>query len=351
MFLHKSWDQMENAGVTAIADIDETRFPAGINCYKDWREILTDSNVDIVSLATPPSSHAELGCAIMEAGKHLLIEKPLATTIEDAEKLVTTRDKTGAVAAVNFMLRFNPLIELLVSWGHNGTFGKLRRAVVENYAQDETLPLDHWFWNPEVSGGILVEHSVHFLDLVDSIACAEIEYVDGARRKRNEQQEDQVMANVVYKNGLIASHYHEFARPNIYEQTSIRLLFDFAQLDIEGWIPLNGKVTALVNRQTEPELKKLPGFTEVSRVPLDQSKEYSCGGNTARLENLVTGLFGLREEKLDVYANCLRSMVGDMILKIENPGHQLRSPLDAGLETVRTAIRAHKAAVEHEKSN
>ena len=95
----------------------------------------------------------------MEAGKHVLIEKPVATALSDAERLLEIRDRTKRVAAVDFMMRFTPLAEILARWTINKPFGDLRHATVENHAQDEFLPPDHWFWNSAQSGGILVEHA------------------------------------------------------------------------------------------------------------------------------------------------------------------------------------------------
>lgn len=83
----------------------------------------------------------------MEAGKHVIIEKPVATTSADADRLLEIRDRTGRVAAVDFMMRFTPIVEAIASWKHELPFGRLRRVVIENHAQDETISAGHWFWD------------------------------------------------------------------------------------------------------------------------------------------------------------------------------------------------------------
>ena len=97
---------------------------------------------------------------MMEAGKHVIIEKPVATTSADADRLVEIRDRIGRVAAVDFMMRCTPIVEAIASWKPKLPFGRLRRVVIENHAQDETIDADHWFWDASQSGGILVELAV-----------------------------------------------------------------------------------------------------------------------------------------------------------------------------------------------
>ena len=123
--------------------------------------------------------HAEIACSAMQNGKNVIIEKPLALTVEDAHKIISTRNETNANATVDYMMRFNPIIEVIAGWKEVRPFGKLNRIVIENYAQDEALPQDHWFWDKSLSGGILVEHGVHFFDLVNFISGRDVKEVQG----------------------------------------------------------------------------------------------------------------------------------------------------------------------------
>ncbi|GAG41312.1 unnamed protein product, partial [marine sediment metagenome] len=248
---------------TAAADTDPGRDPGPpVRFYHRWEELAADPDVEIVVIATPPFTHADMACEALSRGKHVLIEKPMATSLEDARRIMDLRDKTGRVAGIDYMLRFNPLVEALAAITHSGVLGELRRAIVENYAQDEILPQDHWFWDRELSGGILVEHGVHFFDLINGLTTATPQRVSGRTHSRNNSQEDQALAMVVYDNGLMATHYHAFSRPGFFEHTSIRLVYDLAQVDLQDWIPLAGQITALVNGTTAKALYGLPGFRE-----------------------------------------------------------------------------------------
>ncbi len=347
-FLLKAFSTLERAEVRCVADIDPGRRPdPPVRFTTSWNELVRDPEVDIVSVATPPSTHAEIAVAAMEAGKAVLIDKPLATTLEDAGRVIAARDRTGSPAAVNFMLRFDPLVEILEDWGRRGVFGRLRRADVENVAQDDSLPPDHWFWKREVSGGILVEHAVHFLDLVDHVAARRPVEVHGAHRMRNDSQEDQVLVTALYEGGLIATHYHEFSRPLPLETTSIRLVFDLAQVDLEGWIPLKGRIRALLSEEREPELRRLPGLKVHHRSLLSRKGgpvRLTSAGVPFEAHEMVEATFALPGAKSEVYQSCLRAMMDDLARARLESGHRVRVPLEDGLAALETALTASRDA-------
>ena len=358
-FLHNAWEKSPRLHISCVSDRDPRQVPSGdVRFYEDWRDLLRDPDVDIVSIATPPSFHADMACAAMEAGKHVLIEKPLALTTDEAKRIVETGDRTGVVSTLNFMQRFNPMIEALKTICDEGTLGRLRRVDVENHAQDETLPDSHWFWTPAVSGGILIEHAVHFIDMIHYMDPHEVVSVSGFVHKRDGLREDRVMANVLYDNGLMATHYHSFHLPGFFETTKINLVFDLAEIELEGWIPLKGRFRALVNGETKEKLTVLPGFniTELMKTDeiTDDSRPEGWGGgqgeNSRRLifsggigynvDELIKGVFGLKESKGEVYSRCLVGIMEDLLKKIENPRHNLRVTLEDGGKALSIAQQA-----------
>jgi predicted dehydrogenase len=299
----------------------------------------------------------------MKSGKHVLIEKPLATTIEDARRIMTVQKRTGRVAAIDFIQRFNPLVGELADMIRKKILGELRRVDVENYAQDEGLPREHWFWNKKISGGILIEHGVHFIDLVNCLTDQKPIQVTSSRFCRNDIQEDQVMANVVYNRGLMATFYNSFSRPGYLEYTSLHLVFDLGQISLEGWIPIKGKLKALVNSETKEFLKKLPGFTildslsvhkirDISRmegwgepeilIPASFKERIRSGGIEYEVEEMITAQIEVGKSKQTVYEDCVRLSLQNLISKIENPSNVLRSPLEAGLLSLEIACKADR---------
>jgi hypothetical protein len=247
--------------------------------------------------------------------------------------------------------------------GQNGCFGKLRHAVVNNYAQDAALPANHWFWNDELSGGIFIEHGVHFFDMINALSAQKYSQVYGCSHSRNESQRDQVAAMVLYNEGLIGSYYHSFSGPGFFEQTTIELAYDLAKVRIEGWMPMNGSIKALVNADTKEQLKTIPGWNliksesvndlgDVSRPagwgnspvtpePVANSMVF-CGGIGYQVDEMVSGTFEIQQTKGEVYGKCLQSILSDLIKKIENKDHVLTISLEDAFEGLKVAILASK---------
>ncbi len=404
-FLHQCWAGMEEVEVRAVADADselgtavatnargfvETNaaLAAGpawshrdrkreVTFYGDWRELLDNRDVDIISIATPPFTHADLACGAMRAGKHVLIEKPLATTRDDALRIRAVADETHRIAAVDYMLRFNPIVEAIQSWARDGAFGVLRRVVAENYAQDESLSRDHWFWDRAKSGGILVEHAVHFIDVVNGCTDAEPVFVDGLMLDRGDGRIDRMGLTAIYDDGLVTQQYHAFSRPGFFEETGMRFVFDLATVDVEGWIPLCGRATVLTNRDTVDALERMPGFNIHERTPLADIDDTSrpagwgaasdggateadeagvrrsrdlarrqiySGGVHYEVTEQIRAEFALPLSKSAAYADALRAMMADVVAAVRDPTHQVRADVREGLRSLDIALAATERA-------
>ncbi len=83
----------------------------GCSSFTDWRELL--GKVDAVSIATPTETHCEIACAFLDAGVHVLVEKPIALTLDEADKMIAAAEKSGAKLMVGQLERFNPAMVAL----------------------------------------------------------------------------------------------------------------------------------------------------------------------------------------------------------------------------------------------
>lgn len=343
-FLRQSWSSLEGVQIVAAASLHHA--PDDLRIYKHWDGLLMDKEIDLVAIATPPNLHAAIAGAMMEAGKHVLIEKPVATALADAKRLLEIRDLTGRIATVDFMMRFAPIAEILALWKDEQPFGRLWRAVIENHAQDETLPPDHWFWDAALSGGILVEHACHFFDLVNSFTDAHPVRVEGWSHRRSSGMQDRMLATVSYDDGLTTSQYHTFSRPDFFERTTIRLFFDLAEIRLEGWMPLSGRIYALTDAATEPALAMLPHFVAIERraVPgrTDDAlpRKITISGESFSVTDEFEGTFDIGLSKREAYANAACAMLTDVRRAIADPNHRLRVPLEFGVEALRLACEA-----------
>ncbi len=340
-FIHKAWNKMDNAHVVAVCDADPRRAPGGDAAfYTSDADLLADPTVDIVSVATPPNTHRDLGIAAMQAGKHVLIEKPLALSVDDAQQIKRAAEDTGRVASVNFVLRYNRIVEMLREIIRSEVLGKPRRCDLRNYAMQDTVPEGHWFWNPTVSGGILLEHGVHFFDLASW--ALDTKSVDtcsmGVERKPG--MEDRVFAAVRYENDVIGTYWHSFSRPRELETTTFHFAFDLGEIEVIGWIPLELCIWGWTDVRGMEKLRSLqPGLVQATRMDVTQahSSEFFY-----EVEYEVSTKIRLEEAKLEVYAENLRGIMGDLIQKIDDPAHQMRVTLDDAIEAVRVAEMATK---------
>lgn len=362
-FLHHSWKELDNAEVIAVADeIPDNRPKENILFYKNWQDLIKNRDVEIVSIATPPSTHAKIAVEAISFGKNLLIEKPLALNTEEGKSILEFVRTSKKTILVDFLLRYNPLIEKIREIYKEGFLGELRHVNVENYAQDQWLPPEHWFWDKKVSGGILVEHAVHFIDLVHYFTENDFTKVHGLTHKRNPLQEDTVFASVLYENGVIASHYHSFARPGFFEETTVKFTFDLAQVEVKGWIPLKGIIRCLVSSQGEKKLSQLPNFKVNSSTGIENLKDLSrpvgwsasqirgrkknvvSGGIEYKVKNLLQAEFDVGKPKSEVFADCVRGIVSDIISRIEDPRHKTRLTIQDGYKSLEIAELAARSA-------
>ena len=137
----------------------------GAQPWDDGFALIASGTVDLVSICTPPAFHAALAIAALEAGVGVFCEKPLATSVADAERVVDAAERTGTLIAVGFCHRFQPQIEqlrALITDGELGVIREFRNRFAGHLPNVERT----WFANPQVAGGgVLVDTSVHSVDL------------------------------------------------------------------------------------------------------------------------------------------------------------------------------------------
>jgi predicted dehydrogenase len=340
-FIHRAWDAMDNARVVAVCDSDPKRKPRGVRFYTQVTEMLADGDIDIVSIATPPNTHHDLAIRCLKAGKAALIEKPLALNKADCADIIRVSEATGIPATVNFVLRQNPIVLALIELARSEALGKLRRVDLRNYATLETVPRGHWFWEPDVSGRILLEHGVHFFDLARAVVGADTvkEWSMGVEREPG--MEDRVFAAVEYENGVVGTFWHSFTRPKELERTTMHFAFDLGEIDIIGWIPLELKAWGWTDEKGLAAIRSICPQTIATPRPhqLTQSSEFTYPVDYDFEATLV-----LDKPKLDIYADGVRAVMADLIQAIEDPNHRMTVTLEDGAAAVRTAARATRAA-------
>lgn len=151
----------------------------------DWREAITREDVDIVDICTPGFLHAEIAIAALEAGKHVLCEKPLAHDTAQAERMVAAAEQArsrGQVAALGFNYRRVPALTLarrLVEQGRLGTIRQVRAAYLQDWLVDESAPMT-WRLRAETAGsGALGDIASHAIDQIQYLTGQRVREVRG----------------------------------------------------------------------------------------------------------------------------------------------------------------------------
>ncbi|MEA5123613.1 Gfo/Idh/MocA family protein [Xanthomonas floridensis] len=138
--------------------------------YRDIEEVVADPQVQVVHVCTPNHLHRAMAQAALEAGKHVICEKPLATTLEDARALAALAHSTGLVATVPFVYRYHPVVREARARIAQGDLGPLR-LIHGSYLQDWLLDpaSNNWRVDPALGGAsrVFADIGSHWCDLVE----------------------------------------------------------------------------------------------------------------------------------------------------------------------------------------
>ena len=134
--------------------------------YADYKELLADPDIDVVSVGLPNFLHAPVSIAALEAGKHVMCEKPFATSAALAEEMIATSQRTGKLLSINQHMRFEGTSRAMREAVVEGRFGKVYLADVRMIRSTGIPGFGSWFTNKDMAGaGALYDIGVHMLDL------------------------------------------------------------------------------------------------------------------------------------------------------------------------------------------
>ena len=151
------------------AAVSEAAANLGWEDYEtDYHRLVERDDIELIDISTPGSSHRDIALAALEAGKHVLCEKPLANTLDEAREMVDAARRAGTVNMVNFNYRRVPAVAFARRLIEEGRLGEIRhwRAVyLQNIALDPELPLIWRFRKEEAGSGALGDLGAHLVDL------------------------------------------------------------------------------------------------------------------------------------------------------------------------------------------
>jgi predicted dehydrogenase len=140
----------------------------GATWHADYADMLSRSDVDVVILCTASGMHAPMALEAIEAGKHVVVEKPLALTLEDAREVIRSAKEKGIILSVISQRRFEPAHQLLKKMIDHGEFGKILSGEihVRFHRTPHYYASADWRGTPEMDGGALMNQAIHSIDLL-----------------------------------------------------------------------------------------------------------------------------------------------------------------------------------------
>ncbi|MGA7321299.1 MAG: Gfo/Idh/MocA family oxidoreductase [Candidatus Sulfotelmatobacter sp.] len=172
------------------------RLGAGFSTPKiaaDYREILRDPAIDVVHICTPNAQHFSMAKEALQAGKHVICEKPLATSVEEGEELVSIAERQGLRNCVCHNLRYYPMVQQMRRMREDGDLGEIL-VVQGTYFQDWLLYDTDWNWRVDAKAGspsrCMADIGLHWFDMAEHVTglcvtslCADLQTFHPSRRK------------------------------------------------------------------------------------------------------------------------------------------------------------------------
>lgn len=133
--------------------------------YEDYKELLKDESIDVIHVLTPNSSHAEISIAAMEANKHVMCEKPMAKTAEEAKEMIEVSKRTGKKLTIGYDNRFRPDSQHLHKIASQGELGEIYFAKAHAVRRRAVPTWGVFLDGEKQGGGPLIDIGTHALDL------------------------------------------------------------------------------------------------------------------------------------------------------------------------------------------
>ncbi|WP_422036989.1 Gfo/Idh/MocA family protein [Roseibium sp.] len=258
--------------------------------YGNWQEMLEaerarPDRLDLVTVATPNATHYEISRAFLEAGFHVLCEKPLTMTAEEAEHIVAVAKDTGRICAVNYGYSGYPLVRQMKAMIAAGELGSIRLIKAEFAhgfhadADEADNPRIRWRYDPEQAGTSAVFadagiHAFHMACFVSGQTPAELS-ADFASMVGDRQLEDDAMINIRLSGGALCRLWTSAIAVGRMHGLTLQVFGEKGGLSWQQqhpeqlhWTPLNGRTQVL----ERGDASLSPQAVRASRIPIGHAE-------------------------------------------------------------------------------
>lgn len=202
--------EIPGSRVTAVADVDEVRARRVASRYdiehvfSEPRSLIQSGVADVIGVLVPPAAHLQVASMAIEAGHHVLVEKPVALTLDHANRLVSLAHRHDVRTLMGFHMRWHRLVRRARRYIESGALGTIEsiRATWNSPRSDRGIP--DWKRRRVDGGGSLVEIGVHLFDLWRWLLRTEVEEVFAITR-HGERDDENAIVTALLANGVLAS--------------------------------------------------------------------------------------------------------------------------------------------------
>ncbi len=308
-------------------------------------DVIARDDVDIVHVATPPSSHHQLVLDALKAGKHVLCEKPLAMNTHQADEMLAAAGQAGKILPVNFVMRYNAVARKAAEILRSGVLGQPLAGRLTNCAFDTYMPPEHWFWDREISGGIFIEHGVHFFDLHAQWLGKPTVLSAHAETRNGTDIQDRVTCRLRHEGGAVVSHYHGFDQIEPMDRADHRIICELGDLQVFGWIPMRLEIDAAVSDETQQQLQQSCPDCDVEVVEDFSGQTPLIGRGLPRdVIRRIRLTWRPDTDKAAAYARSIRDLLADQAAYIRDPSHRREVTESDGREALAVAQSAAELA-------
>jgi UDP-N-acetyl-2-amino-2-deoxyglucuronate dehydrogenase len=208
----QSLRELPGTQLVAVVDVIEKRAQYlskeyGAEAFTDYRRVLDRRDIHVVNICVPSGLHAQIAIEAMQAGKHVIVEKPMALSLEDADRMIATSKSTGMRLCVVLQNRYNPPMVDLRRVVDEGRLGKLLLgAATVRWFRPQEYYEDGWHGTLAMDGGALMNQSIHHIDALQWLmGDVESVFAYTATLKHRMEAEDIGVATIRFKNGSLGT--------------------------------------------------------------------------------------------------------------------------------------------------
>lgn len=295
-----------------------------IKRYTDYKVMIAENELELIGIATESGIHAEIALFCIDEGINLIIEKPMAMSIEDANEIIKRSEVKGVKVSACHQNRFNVAIQEMRKAVEADRFGKLSHGSIHvrwNRNKDYYTQAP-WRGTWAQDGGALMNQCIHGIDLLRWMMGDEVEEVYGATRQQSHdylEAEDIGVAVLKFKNGAIATIE---GTTNVYPQNLEETLYLFGE---NGTVKIGGKSANNIDvwdfaDETEDDL--------VNKGLQEETSNVYGNGHTSLYADVMDAIKNNRKPYVDAYAgrNALEIVLS--IYKSQKTGQPVKLPLE-----------------------